>query len=70
MISDNASTYFSAAEELTELFQSQLIKRDTQQTRRKLAVHSETSTVAQRVLGEIDRPHQDYAEEGTWMSNR
>ena len=71
MISDDAFTYLSAAEELTELFKSQALQESlSKQARCKLAVHTETSTVARRVLGAIERPHQDYPDEGTWTSIR
>ena len=67
MISHSVSTYLNAAEELTVTLIT-VIKRVPQQTRPKLAVHTEENNVVWRVLGWFDWPHQDYSEESTWTS--
>ena len=58
MISDNASTYLLAAEEVTALFPSQILKAS-------LRKHNER-TLTWRILGKVNRRHQDNSEEDPW----
>ena len=54
MISDNASTYLLAAEEVTALFPSQILKA------------SLSKQNVEDLSMEVNRRHQDNSEEGPW----
>jgi len=55
MISDNASTYLAAAEEIRKLLDSDILKEALGLQHVTLDFHSKASTMVWGVLGEIDR---------------
>ena len=60
MISDNASRYLLAAEEVTALFPSQILKASLSKQ------NIDWRTLAWRIMGKVNRRHQDNSEEGPW----
>ena len=65
MISDNASTYEAAADELKHLLNSE---EGSWSSRHNVEIHSQKSAMAWRFLGEIDWTNKDCNEEDTQES--
>ena len=67
MISDNASTFMAAAEDLQRLFESEILQRE-RTPQRHLAIYTQTSTMVWWLLGTNGRSDKTSHQENTGKS--